>query len=126
MVLQNYQNLIEMTSNMIYIVALGVGLKCPRKIHLNTQWGEHVQKWSTFLDLPTVLTGAIATPNFAQMYIKNTTKGRFKSSEMNSNPGFKMLTHVLSRRRSLVASTGWMARVAWQGSIQYPLSALPT
>ena len=24
---------------MIYIVALGVGLKCPRKIHLNTQWG---------------------------------------------------------------------------------------
>ena len=36
MVLQNYQKLI---SNMIYIVALGVGLKCPRKIHLNTQWG---------------------------------------------------------------------------------------
>ena len=26
-------------SNMIYIVALSVGLKCPRKIHLNTQWG---------------------------------------------------------------------------------------
>ena len=26
-----------MTSNMIYTVALGVGLKCPRKIHLNTQ-----------------------------------------------------------------------------------------
>ena len=26
-----------MTSNMIYIVAFGVGLKCPRKIHLNTQ-----------------------------------------------------------------------------------------
>ena len=25
------------TSNMIYIVALGVGLKCPRKIHLSTQ-----------------------------------------------------------------------------------------
>ena len=24
---------------MIYIVALGVGLKCPRKIHLNTQCG---------------------------------------------------------------------------------------
>ena len=35
MVLQNYQNLIEITSNMI--VSLGVGLKCPRKIHLNTQ-----------------------------------------------------------------------------------------
>ena len=37
MVLQNYQNLIEMTSNIIYIVAFGVGFKCPRKIHLNTQ-----------------------------------------------------------------------------------------
>ena len=39
MVLQNYQHFIEMTSNMIYTVALGVGMKCPRKIHLNTQWG---------------------------------------------------------------------------------------
>ena len=28
-----------MTSYMIYIVALGVGFKCPRKIHFNTQWG---------------------------------------------------------------------------------------
>ena len=28
-----------MTSNMIYIVALVVGFKCPRKIHLNTLWG---------------------------------------------------------------------------------------
>ena len=28
-----------MTSNMIYIVAFGVGLKCPSKIHLNTQCG---------------------------------------------------------------------------------------
>ena len=37
MVLQNHQKLIEITSDMIYIVALGVGLKCPRKIHLNTQ-----------------------------------------------------------------------------------------
>ena len=26
-----------MTLNMIYIVAFGVGLKCPCKIHLNTQ-----------------------------------------------------------------------------------------
>ena len=32
----NYQNFIEMTSNMIYVVALGGGFKCPRKIHLNT------------------------------------------------------------------------------------------
>ena len=37
MVLQNYKNFIEMTSNMIYIVALGGGFKCLRKIHLNTQ-----------------------------------------------------------------------------------------
>ena len=27
-----------MTANMIYTVALGVGLKCPRKVHLNTKW----------------------------------------------------------------------------------------
>ena len=39
MVLQNYQKFTEMTSNMIYIVAFGVDLKCPCKIHLNTQWG---------------------------------------------------------------------------------------
>ena len=44
MVHQNYQNLIEMTSNIIYIVALGVGFKCPRKIHLNTQCPEGVSK----------------------------------------------------------------------------------
>ena len=31
------KNFIEMTSHMIYIVALGGGLKCPLKIHLNTQ-----------------------------------------------------------------------------------------
>ena len=30
-----------MTSNMIYIVAFGVGLKCPCKIHLNTQCPTH-------------------------------------------------------------------------------------
>ena len=39
MVLQNYQNFTEMTSNMIHIVAFGVSLKSQRKIHLNTQWG---------------------------------------------------------------------------------------
>ena len=36
MVLQSYQNFIEMTSNMIYIVAFGGGLK----IHFNTEWVE--------------------------------------------------------------------------------------
>ena len=30
---------IVLTSHIINIVAHGVGLKCPRKIHLNTQWG---------------------------------------------------------------------------------------
>ena len=44
MVLQNYQNLIEMTSNIIDIVAFGVGFKCPRKIHLHTQWGRGGKK----------------------------------------------------------------------------------
>ena len=42
-VLQNYQNFPEMTSNMVYIVALGVALKCPRKIHLNTQCPPQVE-----------------------------------------------------------------------------------
>ena len=37
LVLQNYQKFIVLTSKMIYIVALGIGFKCPRKIHLNTQ-----------------------------------------------------------------------------------------
>ena len=37
MVPQNNQSLIEMTSNIFHIVAFGVGFKCPRKIHLNTQ-----------------------------------------------------------------------------------------
>ena len=47
MVLQNYnQNFIEMTSNMIYIVEFGGGLKCPLKIHLNTQWGEIIIIWN--------------------------------------------------------------------------------
>ena len=27
---------LEMTSNVIYVVALGVGFKCPHKIHLKT------------------------------------------------------------------------------------------
>ena len=34
MVLQNYQNFTEMTSTIIYIVAFGIGLKCPREINL--------------------------------------------------------------------------------------------
>ena len=33
-----YQNFIELTPNTFYIVAFCGGLKCPRKIHLNTQW----------------------------------------------------------------------------------------
>ena len=37
MVPKNYQNWIEITSNIIHMVAFGVGFKCPRKIHLNTQ-----------------------------------------------------------------------------------------
>ena len=33
MVLQNYKKFTEMNSNMIYIFAYGVALKCPCKIH---------------------------------------------------------------------------------------------
>ena len=37
--LQNYQNLMKMTSNTIPIDEFNDSLKCPRKIHFNTQWG---------------------------------------------------------------------------------------
>ena len=56
MVLQNYQNFIEITSNMIHIVALGCGFKCPRKIHLNIQWGGGLLKFSGASQL-TVIDG---------------------------------------------------------------------
>ena len=36
MVLQNYQHFIEMTSNMISIIAFGGGLKCTLKTQLDT------------------------------------------------------------------------------------------
>ena len=36
MCVQKYQHFIEMTSNTIYIIAFGVGLKFLYKIHLNT------------------------------------------------------------------------------------------
>jgi hypothetical protein len=61
MVLQNYQKCIEMTSNMIYIVALGSGFKCPRKIHLNTQWGEGVVMWWAY-SVPPVEIGLTDLP----------------------------------------------------------------
>ena len=46
MVLQSYQNFIEITSNIIYFVAFGGGLKYLRKIHLNTQWEGVVIWWA--------------------------------------------------------------------------------
>ena len=38
-----------MTSNMIHIVALGVGFKCPRKIHLNTQCPPPLRRHSLWM-----------------------------------------------------------------------------
>ena len=60
MVLQKYQTFLEVTSNMIYIVAIGGSFKCPRKIQLNTQWGRGVIVILLvaplgFSDLPTAL-----------------------------------------------------------------------
>ena len=48
-----------MTSNMIHIVALGVGLKCPPEIHLNTQWGRGGE------GLPPASDGPAAKPSIA-------------------------------------------------------------
>ena len=51
-----FQNLIEMTSNIIDIVAFGVAIKCPRKIHMNTQCpplrhANVLNVWSLFLKI---------------------------------------------------------------------------
>ena len=41
---------------MIYIVAFGGGLKCPRKIYLNTQWeGGNLLLWPIGFDGPDAL-----------------------------------------------------------------------
>ena len=46
--------ILEMISKMIYIVALGNGFKCPRKIYLNAQWEpasaavSHVSNYRTY------------------------------------------------------------------------------
>ena len=50
MVLQNYQNLIEMTSNIFHIVGFGVGIKCPHKMHLNTQCPPPLRRHSLWTD----------------------------------------------------------------------------
>ena len=63
MVLQNYQKFIEMTSNMIYIVALGVGFKCPHKIHLNTLCPPLAPMAPSF---PAPLVGTIADQSQSQ------------------------------------------------------------
>ena len=52
MVLQTYQNFTEMTSNMIYIVLFGVGLKCPRKTHLYTQCPPPLKMVTSYVDAP--------------------------------------------------------------------------
>ena len=81
MVLQKYQTFIEVTSNMIYIVAIGVGFKCPRKIHLNTwcppslrfsdlstalinnEEEEDVLSWYPFLFIPPTKIGGSSLPH---------------------------------------------------------------
>ena len=47
-----YKNLIEITSDMIYIVAFGNGFKFLLKIHFNTQWEGGMGKsyWAKFLN----------------------------------------------------------------------------
>ena len=61
---------------MIYIVALGVGFKCPRKIHLNTQWGGGVKNCEKIEDGSDI-----------DRYIKNvmTWGGGVNNSEKSAN-----------------------------------------
>ena len=74
MVLQNYQKFRVLTSNIIYIVALGVGFKCPRKIHLNTQCPPPCT-WSFQHPLDSLMTPQIqpqCVPSYRQSTTTNT------------------------------------------------------
>ena len=65
MVLQNHQKLIEMTSNIFNTIAFGVGFKCPRKIHLNTQCegGGAISKVGAGIFAPEGAGGGERVPN---------------------------------------------------------------
>ena len=54
-----------MTSNMIYIVALVVGFKCPRKIYLNTQCPPPLKKFK-----PQVLKLIMNVPKYIDKQLK--------------------------------------------------------
>ena len=72
MVLQNCQNFIELTLNMISIVALGIGLKCPRKIHLNTQCPPPLfSNWKTLHRSVTKYKGEEKTPSYKTAKIQH-------------------------------------------------------
>ena len=52
---------------MIHIVAFGCGLKCPRKIRLNTQWGEGIHipgflEEKSFASIPAKFGGRLLPP----------------------------------------------------------------
>ena len=64
-----------MTSNMIYIVALGVGFKCLCKIHLNTQcpWeGVHID-----LNKNSVQTGCVQELDLYAIWHHNMHKSTY-------------------------------------------------
>ena len=74
MLLQNYQNFIELTINMISIVALGIGLKCPRKIHLSTQGTPSLligKLWKTVQCSVTKYKGEEKTPSYKTAKIQH-------------------------------------------------------
>ena len=72
MVLQNYQKFIVLTSNMINIVALGVGFKCPRKIHLNSP-------------APKIFRPSVAPVTHLSSVIHHCTYFRYKSPNREQN-----------------------------------------
>ena len=86
-----------MTSNMIYFIALGVGFKCPRKIHLNTQcpvplkYPDVFYGWPLSLFLPQVLQKNIGLFSFLSQLAHfgissqvDSTRNRSKWSEGGS------------------------------------------
>ena len=88
MVLQNYQKFIEMTSNMIYIVALGVGFKCPRKINLNTLMNDSLECIEIIVKILT-WAAVISSPSIVEFY---SAEHPFPFQQMLCPPSYPALT----------------------------------
>ena len=65
---------------MIYIVELGVGFKCPRKIYLNTQWGGRGGDSSH--SVPTALLDPMYVVPWTPLTVSGTKSSAFAQNSM--------------------------------------------